>query len=86
VLLADRTRITPDAVIAATGQRPSLEPLVGDLAVLGPDGRPVVHGAECARRAPNMYFIGYRLIPGQLPDMTRDACKIARHIEATTRK
>jgi pyruvate/2-oxoglutarate dehydrogenase complex dihydrolipoamide dehydrogenase (E3) component len=86
VLLADGTRIQPDAVIAATGQRPSLEPLVGDLGVLGPDGRPVVHGAECARRAPNMYFIGYRLIPGQLPDMTRDACKIARRIEAGARK
>jgi putative flavoprotein involved in K+ transport len=86
VLLADGSRIQPDAVIAATGQRPSLEPLVGDLGVLGPDGRPVVHGAECARRAPDMYFIGYRLIPGQLPDMTRDACKIARRIEAEARK
>jgi NADPH-dependent glutamate synthase beta subunit-like oxidoreductase len=86
VLLADRMRIRPDAVIAATGQRPSLEPLLGDLGVLGPDGRPVVHGAECTRRAPGMYFIGYRLIPGQLPDMTPDACKIARRIEAEARK
>jgi cation diffusion facilitator CzcD-associated flavoprotein CzcO len=86
VLLAGHTRIQPDAVIAATGQRPSLEPLVGDLGVLGPDGRPVVHGAQCTRRAPSMYFIGYRLIPGQLPDMTPDACKIARSIEAEARR
>jgi cation diffusion facilitator CzcD-associated flavoprotein CzcO len=86
VLLADHARIRPDAVIAATGRRPALEPLVGDLGVLGPDGRPVVHGAETTRRAPGMYFIGYRLIPGQLPDMTPDACAIARRIEAGARK
>jgi len=85
-VLADHTRIAPDVVIAATGQRPSLEPLVGDLGVLGADGRPVVHGAECSRRAPGLYFIGYRLIPGQLPDMTRDASRIARRIEAGSRK
>jgi hypothetical protein len=29
-----------------------------------------------------MYFIGYRLIPGQLPYMTRDARKIAHRIRA----
>jgi putative flavoprotein involved in K+ transport len=82
VLLANGTRLQPDAVIAATGQRPGLEPLIGDLGVIGADGRPVVHGAGTARRAPKMYFIGYRLIPGQLPYMTRDACNIARRIQA----
>jgi putative flavoprotein involved in K+ transport len=82
VLLANGTRLQPDAVIAATGQRPGLEPLIGDLGVIGADGRPVVHGAGTARRAPKMYFIGYRLIPGQLPYMTRDARKIARRIRA----
>lgn len=82
VLLADHTRLQPDAVIAATGQRPGLAPLVGDLAVIGENGCPVVHGAETARRAPEMYFIGYRRIPGQLPDMGRDACAIARRIQA----
>jgi hypothetical protein len=35
VLLADGTRIQPDAVIAATGYRRGLEPLVGHLGVLG---------------------------------------------------
>jgi hypothetical protein len=39
VLLANRTRLQPDAVIAATRQRPGLEPLVGDLGVTGADGR-----------------------------------------------
>ena len=82
VLLADRTRLQPDVVIAATGQRAGLEPLVGNLGVIGADGRPVVHGADTAPRAPKMYFIGYRLIPGQLPYMTRDARKIARRIRA----
>jgi len=85
VLLASRTRLQPDAVIAATGQRPGLEPLVGDLGIIGVDGRPVVHGGT-ARRAPKMYFIGYRLIPGQLPYMTRDAIKIARRIQAEARR
>jgi putative flavoprotein involved in K+ transport len=82
VLLANGTRLQPDAVIAATGQRPALEPLVGDLGVIGADGRPVVHGGDTAPRAPKMYFIGYRLIPGQLGDMARDARKIARRIRA----
>jgi hypothetical protein len=31
-----------------------------------------------------MHFIGYRLPPGQLPDMSRDAQGIARRIKATT--
>ena len=85
VLLADGGRVRPDAVIAATGQRPALEPIVGHLGVLAHDGRPLVHGGECVRRAPQMYFIGYRLPPGQLPDMAPDARKIARRIQATTR-
>ncbi len=36
VLLADGSRIAPDAVIAATGFRPGLDELVGHLDVLGP--------------------------------------------------
>jgi putative flavoprotein involved in K+ transport len=83
VILRDR-RIRPDCVIAATGQRPALGPLVGHLGVLGEDGRPVVHGGECAESAPGLYFIGYRIPPGQLPDMRFDARAIARAVRRRT--
>jgi cation diffusion facilitator CzcD-associated flavoprotein CzcO len=43
VVLADSSRIEPDVVIAATGYRPGLDPLVGHLGVLDADGHPRVH-------------------------------------------
>jgi putative flavoprotein involved in K+ transport len=81
VELADGTIATPNVVIAATGQRPDLHELVGHLNVLGPQGgRPAVHGAQTSARAPGLYFLGYRLPAGQLPDMAIDARAIARRI------
>ena len=50
VLLADDTRIQPDAVIAATGYRRGLEPLVGHLGVLDEDGTPLVSGGTSTPR------------------------------------
>ena len=44
VVLADGSRVTPDVVVAATGYRRGLEPLVGDLDVLDDRGLPRVHG------------------------------------------
>jgi putative flavoprotein involved in K+ transport len=84
VVLADGRRVAPDAVIAATGRRTNLPPLVGHLrGVLGPDGRPTVHAADTATGAPGLHFIGYRLPPAQLPDMRRDARAIARAVART---
>lgn len=81
VLLDGGTSITPDVVIASTGQRPAMEGLVGHLNVLSqPGGRPLVHGGRTAPHAPGLYFQGYRLPPGQLPDMAIDARAIARAI------
>lgn len=81
VLLEGGSSIKPQAVIAATGQRPGLERLVGHLDVLAqPGGRPVVFGGKTAPHAPGLYFQGYRLPPGQLPDMAVDARAIARQI------
>ncbi len=81
VVLADGSRIGPDAVIAATGNRPDLHHLVGHFGVLTPPGgRPGVHGSETAPAAPDLYFIGYRLPAGQLPDLGIDARAIARRI------
>jgi putative flavoprotein involved in K+ transport len=79
VILRDR-RIRPEAVIAATGQRPGLEPLVGHLGVLDSRGWPLVQGGATIPGAPGLHFIGYRLPPGQLPDMRFDARSIARAV------
>ena len=48
VRLADGSSLAVDAVVAATGYRRGLDPLVGDLGVLGEDGRPVVRGGRTA--------------------------------------
>ncbi|MFI6420108.1 flavin-containing monooxygenase [Streptomyces sp. NPDC050842] len=82
VLLADGTRITPDAVIAATGYRRALEPLLGHLdGVLDEQGRPVTHGARCPREAPGLYFTGFtNPISGMFRELALDAERIARRI------
>ncbi|MGW5849193.1 flavin-containing monooxygenase [Streptomyces sp. NPDC055254] len=85
VLLADGSRITPDAVVAATGYRRTLEGLVGHLDVLDERGRPRTHGAGsgtgAAEQAPGLYFTGFsNPISGMFRELSRDAEKIARAI------
>ncbi|NDZ80647.1 NAD(P)/FAD-dependent oxidoreductase [Streptomyces sp. SID10853] len=78
VVLADGTRIAPDAVIAATGYRRDLEPLVGHLDVLDGRGRPVVHGGRSPAQAPGLYFTGFtNPISGMFRELAIDARKIA---------
>ncbi|WP_078857323.1 NAD(P)/FAD-dependent oxidoreductase [Streptomyces sp. NBRC 109706] len=78
VLLADGTSLTPDVVIAATGYRRGLEPLVGHLGLLDGEGRPLVHGRETHPAAPDLYFTGYsNPISGTLRELGRDAPRIA---------
>ena len=48
VVLADGSRVTPDAVTAATGYSTALEPVVGHLGVPGSRGAPLVHGGRSA--------------------------------------
>ena len=79
VLLADGTRIQPDAVIAATGYRRGLEGLVGHLGVLGEDGIPLVSGGHQHPSAPGLFFNGYRPdLSGHLRPMRAEARAIAR--------
>jgi putative flavoprotein involved in K+ transport len=79
VVLADATRIQPEVVIAATGYRRGLEPLVGHLGVLAPDGTPLMTGASQHRNAPGLFFCGYRAeLSGQLRLMRHDARAIGR--------
>lgn len=84
VVLADGSRITPDAVIAATGYLRSLEGLVGHLGVLDARGRPVVHGGRTPKQAPGLYFTGFtNPISGMLRELARDAEKIAKKLART---
>ena len=82
VLLADGARIQPDAVIAGTGFRRGLEPLVAGLSLLEPEkGRPIVHGAETHPSAPGLHFIGYtNPISGMFREIAIDARRIARTV------
>jgi putative flavoprotein involved in K+ transport len=86
VVLGDGKRLQPDVVIAATGYRRALEPLVGDLGVLLPDGRPKVNGATTLADAPGLYFIGYsNPFSGNLRELGIDARRIAKAIAAARR-
>lgn len=81
VLLADGTRIGPDAVIAATGYARSLEDLVGHLDVLDSRGGPVVNGARTPKDTPGLYFTGYVTpISGTFREVAIDAEKIAKAV------
>lgn len=79
VRLADGTAIAPDVVVAATGYRRGLEPLVGHLGVLEEAGRPLAHGARTHPAAPGLYFVGYINPPS---GMFREFAIKARHIAA----
>lgn len=79
VILADRTSIEPDMVIAATGYCPGLAPLVGHLGVLDDRGLPLVRdGSTEISGSGSLYFNGYWLpLSGQLPAMRRSSRRIA---------
>ncbi|MFE9779798.1 flavin-containing monooxygenase [Streptomyces sp. NPDC005775] len=84
VVLADGSRVTPDAVIAATGYLRALEPLVGHLGVLDARGRPVAHGGRTPKQAPGLYFTGFtNPISGMFREMALDAQKIAKRVART---
>lgn len=78
VVLADEQRLLPDAVVACTGFRPALEPIVGHLGVLDRDGVPKVHGPAEHETARGLFFIGYNNpISGNLREIARHARAIA---------
>lgn len=81
VRLAGDTDVSPEVVIAATGYRRGLEPLVGHLGVLDGRGRPVVQGARTPPGAPGLYFTGFtNPISGMFREMAIDARRIARAV------
>jgi len=81
VVLKDGQRLRPDAVIAATGFRRGLEPLVGGLGVLRPNGVPQILGATTHPHAPDLFFIGYsNPLSGNLRELGIDSKRIAREV------
>ena len=85
VVLLDGTRIQPDAVIAATGYRRGLDPLVGHLDVLDEWGMPIgafERGVVEQPHAPGLFFCGYRSkVSGQLRQMRFDARRVGRIVK-----
>jgi putative flavoprotein involved in K+ transport len=82
VVLADDSRVTPDAVIAATGFRAGLDPLVGHLDVLGPRGLPAKTDGEPV--LPGLWFVGFTpTLGGQLREGSIAARKVAAAVAAS---
>jgi putative flavoprotein involved in K+ transport len=78
VVLADGSRVRPDAVISATGFSPALGPLVGHLGVLDERGIPLVSGGETHPDAPALYFAALQpRLSGLLREAARDATRVA---------
>jgi putative flavoprotein involved in K+ transport len=82
-VLQGGARIEPEVVVAATGFRPGLEPLLDGLDLLDERGLPRVHGAATSPQAPGLHLIGFTNPPtGNLREMARDARRIARALRA----
>jgi putative flavoprotein involved in K+ transport len=79
VRLAGGGTVEVDAVIAATGYRPGLEPLVGHLGVLDGVGMPLVSGGRTLRDAARLHFIGIAVeLTGLLREIRIESGQIAR--------
>jgi hypothetical protein len=83
-VLADGTRLAPDAVIAATGYTTGLDPVVGHLGVLDDRGRPLANGARA--KVPGLRFVGLsNPLKGLLLQISLDARAAARAIATELR-
>jgi putative flavoprotein involved in K+ transport len=79
VHLADGSIIEPNVVIAATGYRRGLDPMVGDLGVLNGHGLPLTIGGTAAQ--PGLYFVGYTVsLSGALRDIAAEARRVGRSV------
>ncbi|OBI79996.1 NAD(P)/FAD-dependent oxidoreductase [Mycobacterium sp. 1245805.9] len=78
VALADGARIQPDVMICATGYRPGLQPLVGHLGVLTPDGVPIRLSPLPA--ADGLYFHGLLSRPALIGYLAKQSRKLAKRV------
>ena len=73
VVLADGSRVFSDAIVAATGYHPGLEPLVGDVTAIGEHGVPSPQ--------PRLHFLGIKIpISGPLYQVGKDARQTAASV------
>jgi putative flavoprotein involved in K+ transport len=85
VILCGGRRLSPDVVIAATGFRRGLAPLVGHLAVLDENGLPRAGSGAHDPALPGLWFIGYQTeIEGKLRLHAIEARRIARAISGSS--
>jgi putative flavoprotein involved in K+ transport len=83
-ILADGAHLHTDAIIAATGFRTGLEPLVGHLGVLDEHGQPAVRDVEEPPGAPGLHFIGYEVtLGGTIRLVGNEAKRLARTVATT---
>jgi len=81
--MVDGSVLTPDDIIAATGYRPNIEQLVGDLGVLDEYGFPKVHGVQTMPSAPGLYIVGISVeLSGLLHEIAREARAVSSRIAA----
>lgn len=78
VVLTDRTRLDADVVIAATGYRCGLEPLVGQLGVLTDAGVPTAGGD--VRAETGLWFLGLWSWPSLIGYTSKQAERLAGRI------
>jgi hypothetical protein len=84
VMLGDGSRISPDAVIAATGYRTGLEPLAGHLGVLAADGVPIELSPSPA--AEGLYFHGILTRPALIGHVAKQSRALAKRIAGDDRR
>lgn len=81
VIHADGTLTRPDAILAATGYMPALQPVLGHLGVLDDRGRPLAQPGRTHPRAPRLWFVGMsNPLKGLLLHPNLDARTTARAI------
>jgi putative flavoprotein involved in K+ transport len=81
--MIDGSVLRPDDIVAATGYRPDLERLVGDLGVLDESGFPKVHGTQTMAGAPGLYIVGISVeLGGLLHEIAREARAVSSEIAA----
>jgi putative flavoprotein involved in K+ transport len=81
VLLSGGEAIEPEVVIAATGYRRGLEPLVGHLGILDERGRPRRLGGEVDPSTPNLHFVGFtNPLSGAFWEASFEARRVARAV------
>ena len=84
VELIDSSVLRPDAIVAATGFRPDLRGLVGDLGVLDEGGRPLIRGVQTMPSAPGLYLVGLTsVLSGLLREIGLEARAVGSAIAST---